>query len=133
MNISEFFWCFRVKRSNFFSADLKLVSLKKIYANRRNLLKCFTTLELMRWPGIESLYSPILRATPTFSESTEDGKKRWEELHKRVVEHVSLSEFQHNPCAEADLSPLPLSIPFRTSESFPSTTPVSLFHVFQNF
>lgn len=52
----------------------------------RNLLKCFTTPELMRWPGIEALYGPLLRATPTFAPGT-DGDYRWEELHKRVVEH----------------------------------------------
>jgi 26S proteasome regulatory subunit N5 len=57
-------------------------------AHRRNLLKCFTTPELMRWPGIEALYGPLLRATPTFEPGT-DGDYRWEELHKRVVEHVS--------------------------------------------
>ncbi|PWN95489.1 putative RPN5-26S proteasome regulatory subunit [Tilletiopsis washingtonensis] len=52
----------------------------------KNLLKCFTTPELMRWPGIEALYGPLLRATPTFEPGT-DGDYRWEELHKRVVEH----------------------------------------------
>ena len=53
-----------------------------ITAHRRNLLKCFTTPELMRWPGIEALYGPLLRATPTFAPGT-DGDYRWEELHKR--------------------------------------------------
>lgn len=52
----------------------------------KNLLKCFTTPELMRWPGIEALYGPLLRETPTFDDS-EEGRYRWEELHKRVVEH----------------------------------------------
>ncbi|PWZ01445.1 hypothetical protein BCV70DRAFT_236129 [Testicularia cyperi] len=65
----------------------------------KNLLKCFTTPELMRWPGIETLYGPMLRQTPTFApapaaassrakpSAIEDGDYRWEELHKRVVEH----------------------------------------------
>ncbi|PWN52613.1 putative RPN5-26S proteasome regulatory subunit [Violaceomyces palustris] len=52
----------------------------------RNLLKCFTTPELMRWPGIEAMYAPMLRATPTFAPG-KDGDYRWEELHKRIVEH----------------------------------------------
>lgn len=52
----------------------------------KNLLKCFTTPELMRWPGIDTLYQPILRSTKTFDQS-EEGNYRWEELHKRVVEH----------------------------------------------
>ncbi|EST06501.1 Proteasome component (PCI) domain protein [Kalmanozyma brasiliensis GHG001] len=64
----------------------------------RNLLKCFTTPELMRWPGIEELYGPLLRQSPTFSstenaapaqegKSPKDGAHRWDQLHKRVVEH----------------------------------------------
>ncbi|TKY90793.1 hypothetical protein EX895_000791 [Sporisorium graminicola] len=58
----------------------------------KNLLKCFTTPELMRWPGIETLYGPLLRKSPTFSaaptkDSSKDGAHRWEQLHKRVVEH----------------------------------------------
>ncbi|KAJ9476582.1 26S proteasome regulatory subunit RPN5 [Pseudozyma hubeiensis] len=64
----------------------------------RNLLKCFTTPELMRWPGIEELYGPLLKSSPTFSSKAsatpsssttpvKDGPHRWEQLHKRVVEH----------------------------------------------
>lgn len=75
---------------------------------RSDLLKCFVTKELMRWPGIESLYGPTLRQSPTFATDSLLGKKtgikaegktaeeierpgesRWEQLHKRVVEHVS--------------------------------------------
>lgn len=63
----------------------------------------------MRWPGIESLYGQTLRQSPVFAEDSKLGVKtgsktegktteevsqpgvaRWEELHKRVVEHVSL-------------------------------------------
>ncbi|KAJ7070762.1 PCI domain-containing protein [Mycena amicta] len=47
-----------------------------------NLVKCFVTRELMRWPGIVSLYGEFLRKTPVFSE-----EKRWEDLHTRVIEH----------------------------------------------
>lgn len=66
----------------------------------KNLLKCFTMPELMRWPGIETLYGPLLRQSPTFNpaskpkiapskegEKPKEGNHRWEELHKRVVEH----------------------------------------------
>jgi len=52
----------------------------------KSLLKCFTTPELMRWPGIEALYGPMLRAMPVFSGS-EEGEKRWKQLHTRVVEY----------------------------------------------
>jgi 26S proteasome regulatory subunit N5 len=73
-----------------------------------DLMKCFVTKELMRWPGIEALYGPTVRQSPVFSPSSTLGKKssskadgkkteevenpgehRWEDLHKRVVEHVS--------------------------------------------
>ncbi|RSH89355.1 hypothetical protein EHS25_002467 [Saitozyma podzolica] len=88
--------------------------LHKLYANselqkapvHHDLLKCFITKELMRWPGIESLYGPTLRQSPVFAPGSTLGKKtgaraeekkpeelanpgeaRWEELHKRVIEH----------------------------------------------
>lgn len=57
-------------------------------AGRSNLAKCFVTKELMRWPGIEHIYGATLRSTPVFG-STEDGEKRWDDLHTRVIEHVS--------------------------------------------
>ena len=62
----------------------------------------------MRWPGIESIYGSTLRQSPVFKSDSQLGKKtgqqaeeeddgvtpgnhRWEELHKRVIEHVGLS------------------------------------------
>lgn len=70
---------------------------------RSDLIKCFTTPELMRWPGIEALYGESLRQTKVFgskgvaglagdieeSEADWQGDKRWDVLHDRVVEHVS--------------------------------------------
>ncbi|KAA1468067.1 PCI-domain-containing protein [Dentipellis sp. KUC8613] len=47
-----------------------------------NLLKSFTTEELMRWPGIEEVYGPFLRKSPVFEDD-----KHWEDLHNRVIEH----------------------------------------------
>ncbi|KAF9229079.1 26S proteasome non-ATPase regulatory subunit 12 [Gyrodon lividus] len=47
-----------------------------------NLVKSFVTRELMRWPGIESIYGHFLRTTPVFSNA-----KQWEDLHTRVIEH----------------------------------------------
>ncbi|KAM0746422.1 hypothetical protein T439DRAFT_138478 [Meredithblackwellia eburnea MCA 4105] len=65
-----------------------------------NLITCFTTPELMRWPGIEGLYGASLRQTKVFGskgtkgvqgdieeESGDKGDKRWEVLHDRVIEH----------------------------------------------
>ena len=48
------------------------------------LVKCFTTPELMRWPGIEQIYGPHLKQTSVFQ-----SPKLWEDLHTRVIEHVS--------------------------------------------
>ncbi|XP_006813482.1 26S proteasome non-ATPase regulatory subunit 12-like [Saccoglossus kowalevskii] len=59
----------------------------------RNLLKCFTTSELMRWQQVCSIYERELKVgsannpcTMVF-EDTDDGKKRWDDLRIRVVEH----------------------------------------------
>ncbi|KAG8896815.1 hypothetical protein FRB99_008622 [Tulasnella sp. 403] len=52
-----------------------------------NLVKCFITRELVRWPSIEGIYGPTLRSTPVFLVKDEDGERRWEDLHTRVIEH----------------------------------------------
>ncbi|GAA94546.1 uncharacterized protein L969DRAFT_83888 [Mixia osmundae IAM 14324] len=79
------------------SQDSKLQSIPECY----NLAKCFTSPELMRWPGIQELYGPQLRQTKVFGPNgvkgvTNDidetidagqGDKRWEALHNRVIEH----------------------------------------------
>ncbi|KAI0734653.1 PCI-domain-containing protein [Fomitopsis betulina] len=46
------------------------------------LLKSFTTPELMRWPGVEGMYGPHLRPATVFKSD-----KLWEDLHTRVIEH----------------------------------------------
>ena len=67
----------------------------------RDLAKCFTTPELTRWPRIEELYGTGLRQTKVFGPdgtpgvdgdieqdlTSGQGDKRFEELHKRFVEH----------------------------------------------
>ncbi|KAM0788741.1 hypothetical protein ACM66B_002833 [Microbotryomycetes sp. NB124-2] len=77
--------------------DDKLVRVPESY----NLIKCFTTPELMRWPGIKELYGDSLRQTKVFGpkgtagvagdieEADQDalGDERWQVLHDRVVEH----------------------------------------------
>ncbi|KZT53784.1 hypothetical protein CALCODRAFT_551438 [Calocera cornea HHB12733] len=58
-----------------------------------HLIKSFITPELMRWPNLVDYYGETLRKTPVFapisSSESSDGKgeQRWEELHKRVIEH----------------------------------------------
>lgn len=39
----------------------------------------------MRWPGIQSIYGTFLRKTQVFK-----AEKQWEDLHTRVIEHVSI-------------------------------------------
>lgn len=53
---------------------------------RSELIKCFVTNELMRWPKIEEIYGSTLKETSIFS-SDEAGQKQWNELHNRVIEH----------------------------------------------
>ncbi|KAG0304624.1 26S proteasome non-ATPase regulatory subunit 12 [Dissophora globulifera] len=53
----------------------------------RDLLKCFITTELMRWPMIEKIYGPTLGQNPALAGSDEASRKRLKELHNRVVEH----------------------------------------------
>ncbi|XP_070580943.1 26S proteasome non-ATPase regulatory subunit 12-like [Ptychodera flava] len=59
----------------------------------KNLLKCFTTSELMRWQQVCAIYERELKkgskanqATDVFPDN-DDGKKRWDNLRIRVVEH----------------------------------------------
>lgn len=62
----------------------------------RDLLKLFTTMELMRWSTLVEDYGMELRkgslespATDVFG-YTEEGEKRWKDLKNRVVEHVRI-------------------------------------------
>lgn len=69
--------------------------VKKLSFSCRDLLKQFTTMELMRWSSLVEDYGKELRegspdspATDVFTQ-TEEGEKRWQDLKNRVVEHVS--------------------------------------------
>uniref|UniRef100_A0A2K6F4L0 PCI domain-containing protein n=1 Tax=Propithecus coquereli TaxID=379532 RepID=A0A2K6F4L0_PROCO len=71
------------------SGDKKLEEIPKY----KDLLKLFTTMELMRWSTLVEDYGMELRkgslespATDVFG-STEEGEKRWKDLKNRVVEH----------------------------------------------
>ncbi|ESP03883.1 hypothetical protein LOTGIDRAFT_212047 [Lottia gigantea] len=59
-----------------------------------DLLKCFTTPEIIQWKQLCSIYENDLKlgstmspATHVFNPKTEGGVKRWEDLKIRVVEH----------------------------------------------
>ena len=70
-----------------------------------NLAKCFVTKELMRWPGIESLYGPHLQPTTIFS-----SEKVWEDLHTRVIEHVRCPFHHPSKCSSHSFVLLPQNI-----------------------
>jgi len=63
------------------SQDPALAKLERHF----NLVKCFTTQELMRWTGIEGIYGETLRATAVFGPA--EGEKRYQDFHTRVTEH----------------------------------------------
>lgn len=72
----------------------------------RDLLKLFTTMELMRWTALVEEYGKELRegsldspATDVFG-CTEEGEKRWKDLKNRVVEHVSMAVLKHSQCIQ---------------------------------
>uniref|UniRef100_A0A8C5R8T0 26S proteasome non-ATPase regulatory subunit 12 n=1 Tax=Leptobrachium leishanense TaxID=445787 RepID=A0A8C5R8T0_9ANUR len=70
------------------SADKKLEDISKY----KDLLKLFTTMELMRWSNLvedygKELLEGSLDSTATDVFSFEDGEKRWKDLKNRVVEH----------------------------------------------
>ncbi len=50
-------------------------------------MKSFVTPELMQWSKVEQVYSTVLKSTSIFNQTTEEGKKRFEDFHKRVIEH----------------------------------------------
>lgn len=52
-----------------------------------NLIQIFTKSDLTRWPILEQLYGGALKQTKAFSATEPKGTQRWQELHKRVVEH----------------------------------------------
>ncbi|KAJ3136357.1 26S proteasome non-ATPase regulatory subunit 12 [Physocladia obscura] len=52
----------------------------------KDLVKCFVTNELVRWPKIEEIYGPTLKSTVVFDKS-EGGQTRLKALHERVIEH----------------------------------------------
>ena len=60
------------------------------------MLECFKRRELLQWAGFLVKYEEVLRegmpdcsATEVFVTDTELGKQQWEDLRKRVIEHVS--------------------------------------------
>ncbi|CAO3592996.1 unnamed protein product [Absidia cylindrospora] len=63
--------------------DQKLADVPVYHA----FAKCFISIELMRWTQIEQTYGQGLQQIEIFNQATEEGQKRWKELHNRVIEH----------------------------------------------
>ena len=56
----------------------------------RELLNCFITKELVRWPKVEEVFKHELATSLYFQLGSDSGKKRWSDLRNRVIEHVRL-------------------------------------------
>lgn len=71
----------------------------------RELLKCFTTTEIIHWKQLCNTYESELKfgstngpATHVFNTKLEGGAKRWTDLKNRVVEHVSILQIIYGAC-----------------------------------
>lgn len=53
----------------------------------KSLLEKFTTQEIMSWKAVDAAFGAELQASASFDLATDDGKKRYEDLRSRVVEH----------------------------------------------
>lgn len=65
------------------ASDARLLELPM----HQELIKCFTNVELMRWPRIEEIYGQHLRTTPVFNQGDDKAEKRYAALKVRVIEH----------------------------------------------
>ena len=54
----------------------------------KELLLLFTTNETMRWSKMQQVYGPTLMEMSEFDLKTDIGKARFEDFHKRIIEHV---------------------------------------------
>ena len=73
-----------------------------LWCECREVLECFKRRELLQWTEFLVKYEEVLReglpdcsATEVFATDTELGKQQWEDLRKRVIEHVSLQHYYH--------------------------------------
>lgn len=65
------------------AADARLLELPL----HRELIRCFTNQELMRWPRIEEIYGQHLRSTPVFAPHDTKADNRYMKLKDRVIDH----------------------------------------------
>ena len=109
------------------------------------MLKNFTTKELIQWSKFQQLYEQDLcigtlenPVTGVFNRNTDAGASRWDELKKRVVEHVSvlleihlLSCKKHTICKNHLHHPSPM--PFLDFPTAPIRPPPQSMHAFCSF
>ncbi|KAK3806341.1 MAG: PCI domain-containing protein [Benniella sp.] len=91
----------------------------------KDLIKCFITAELMRWPIIEKIYGPTLGQNPALAGGDEASRKRLKELHNRVIEHnIRVIAKYYTRITTARLTQL-LDLPGKDCEEFLSKLVVS--------
>lgn len=68
----------------------------------RELLKLFLCKELINFEALCNLYGNNLMSLKVFKQDTPHGKKSWEELKNRLIEHVSRlqTQFPLDTCFE---------------------------------
>ena len=57
----------------------------------KDLLQYFTTSETMRWTKMQQVYGSTLTEMAEFDVKTDVGKGRFEDFHKRIIEHVIMA------------------------------------------
>lgn len=60
----------------------------------KELLKLFLCKELINFEALRNIYGNDLMKLKVFQQDTVHGKKCWEELKNRLIEHVSTNLFQ---------------------------------------
>nr|CAG8619081.1 10029_t:CDS:2 [Entrophospora candida] len=89
------------EKTDFILEQMRLTLAKKDYTRMQIISKKintkffadveqqhFITPELIPWSMIQETYGTALRQTSVFLQNDEYGEKHWQDLHKRVIEHV---------------------------------------------
>ncbi|CAJ0870707.1 2462_t:CDS:10 [Entrophospora sp. SA101] len=89
------------EKTDFILEQMRLTLAKKDYTRMQIISKKintkffadveqqhFITPELIPWSMIQETYGTALRQTSVFLQNDEHGEKHWQDLHKRVIEHV---------------------------------------------
>lgn len=63
----------------------------------KELLKLFLCKELINFEALRNIYGNDLMKLKVFKQDTTHGKKCWEELKNRLIEHVSINVLLMHP------------------------------------